>query len=164
MLFPMRNTSLTVTIGPNWSLESLRNDIWCKNGEKTPLMATCWGSPSSPWTCTPCSSPGVRPRPQVWHINQVTILDRHSLVVAPGLWDAKWPTFFLSGRPKGQEGSWCPPRGPGRKTNDLIPSHQYLDMSWADFKRNLPEYTRKGPCEPPQHGHFSLFCLIKTLK
>ena len=30
----------------------------------------------------------------MWHINQVTILEGHSLVVVPGLWDAKWPTFF----------------------------------------------------------------------
>ena len=63
--------------------------------QRQPCWATCWGSPCSHWTGTPCSSARLRPRPQVWHINQVTILDRHSLVVVPGLWDAKCPTFFV---------------------------------------------------------------------
>ena len=74
------------------------------------------------------------------------------------------PDFFLSGTPGGQGGSGCPPRGLERNRNDLIPSHQYLDMSWATFKRNLPQYTRKGSWEAPQHGQFSLFCLVKSSK
>ena len=94
MFLLTRNTCLTITIGQYWSLWSLRNDIWCQNGRKTPCFATCCGRPCSPWTCTPCSSAGGHLRPQVWHRNQVTILDRHSMVVVLGLQDAICPIYF----------------------------------------------------------------------
>ena len=50
-----------------------------------PWWATCRGTPWCPWPCPPCSSAGERTRPQVWHINQDAILDRHSMVMVPGL-------------------------------------------------------------------------------
>ena len=34
-----------------------------------------------------CSSAGDQSRPQVWNINQNAILDRHSMVMVPGLWN-----------------------------------------------------------------------------
>ena len=50
-----------------------------------PWWATCRGTPWCPWPRPPRSSAGQRTRPQVWHINQDAILDRHSMVMVPGL-------------------------------------------------------------------------------
>ena len=46
------------------------------------MKISCRGTPCRG---TPCSSAGERARPQVWHINQDAILDRHSMVMVPGL-------------------------------------------------------------------------------
>ena len=54
---------------------------------------TCRGTPWCPLPCPPWSSAWEWGRPQVWHINQDAIFDRHSMVMVSGLWDSNWNFF-----------------------------------------------------------------------
>ena len=70
-------------------------DITEENRENRLCFLTCRGTPWCPWPCPPCSSAGQRTRPQVWHINQDAIFDRHSMVMVPGLWDSNENFFHI---------------------------------------------------------------------
>ena len=50
-----------------------------------PCWATRWTRSGTSRGTSTCSSSGERARPQVWHINQDAIPDRHSMVMVPGL-------------------------------------------------------------------------------
>ena len=58
-----------------------------------PCWATRWTRSGTSRSTSTCSSSGEQARPQVWHINQDAILDRHSMVMVPGLWDSNWNFF-----------------------------------------------------------------------
>ena len=154
LIWQAKNCQIASSRPGTWSSMKCRIDVphlGCT------IRRTSWGSPT-------CRSAGRRARPQVWHINPAFHTWPASFDAGPRSLGRNLTIFSLSGTPWHWRRSGVSWQHRGRKKTDSTSWYQYLGILWVPIKRNLPQNTRKGPWDPPQKDHFSLFHYVKSLK